>query len=247
MAKLELLTPEGLRIDGRRAGELRKVHCKLGVFSRADGSAYFQQGNTKVLAAVYGPKEVEAKSKALHDRSIITVEYSTAAFSGNERKKKTKGDRRAMEASLVLRQTFEEAVMTLLYPRSQIDIIIEVVQNDGGALVAAINAATLALVDAGVPMRDFVVACSSAFISATPILDPNYVEDTAGSPQMLVAILPKSNKVVTLQLHNKLPLETMEKVMNLAISGSQLIYQVMQEEVRKTTTQLYQSRGQLPT
>lgn len=58
MAGLELLSDQGLRIDGRKAHELRKIQCRMGVFSQADGSAYIEQGNTKVLAAVYGPHEV---------------------------------------------------------------------------------------------------------------------------------------------------------------------------------------------
>ena len=58
MAGLELLSDQGFRVDGRRPHELRKIQCRLSVFKQADGSAYIEQGNTKVLAAVYGPHEV---------------------------------------------------------------------------------------------------------------------------------------------------------------------------------------------
>lgn len=54
----DLISEQGLRLDGRRANELRRIQCKLGVFSQPDGSAYLEQGNTKVLAAVYGPHQV---------------------------------------------------------------------------------------------------------------------------------------------------------------------------------------------
>lgn len=54
----DLISDQGLRLDGRRSTELRRIQCKLGVFSQPDGSAYFEQGNTKVLAAVYGPHQV---------------------------------------------------------------------------------------------------------------------------------------------------------------------------------------------
>ncbi|GFS72393.1 exosome complex component RRP41, partial [Nephila pilipes] len=57
MANLELLSDQGIRMDGRRPTELRKIECKLGVSDGADGSAYFQQGNTTVLATVYGPHD----------------------------------------------------------------------------------------------------------------------------------------------------------------------------------------------
>lgn len=49
-----------------------------------------------------------------------------------ERKKKTKGDRRSTEISLVIRQTFESVILTHLFPRSQIDIFVQVLQADGG-------------------------------------------------------------------------------------------------------------------
>lgn len=54
----DLVSEQGLRLDGRRSQELRRIQCKLGVFSQPDGSAYIEQGNTKVLAAVYGPHQV---------------------------------------------------------------------------------------------------------------------------------------------------------------------------------------------
>ena len=80
MAGLELLSDQGFRIDGRRSSELRRIQCRLGVFSQADGSAYVEQGNTKVLAAVYGPHEVRVfptfsfnlKKKKL-DRRVQTL------------------------------------------------------------------------------------------------------------------------------------------------------------------------------
>lgn len=48
------------RLDGRRANELRRIRYKLGVFAQPDGSAYLEQGNTKVLVAVYGPHKVSS-------------------------------------------------------------------------------------------------------------------------------------------------------------------------------------------
>lgn len=62
----ELLSKIGLRLDGRRANELRRIRCKLGVFTEPDGSAYIEQGLTKVLAAVYGPHQVFYQFKEQH-------------------------------------------------------------------------------------------------------------------------------------------------------------------------------------
>ena len=58
MGSLILLSEDGFRCDGRRPTELRQLSCKMGVYKQADGSAYIEQGETKVLATVYGPHEV---------------------------------------------------------------------------------------------------------------------------------------------------------------------------------------------
>lgn len=87
----ELISKIGLRQDGRRANELRRIRCKMGVFSQPDGSAYIEQGLTKVLAAVYGPHQVRGRQKAQHDSCIINTQFSMAVFSTNERKKRPRG------------------------------------------------------------------------------------------------------------------------------------------------------------
>lgn len=129
----ELISKIGLRLDGRRAGELRRVRCKLGVFSEPDGSAYLEQGLTKVLAAVYGPHEVRGgRSKALHDMAVVNCQFSMAVFSTGERKKRPRGDRKSSEMSIHLRQALLAAISTELYPWSQIDVYVEVLHADGG-------------------------------------------------------------------------------------------------------------------
>eukprot|EP01120_Amphizonella_sp_Union-15-10_P013193 TRINITY_DN6094_c0_g1_i1.p1 TRINITY_DN6094_c0_g1~~TRINITY_DN6094_c0_g1_i1.p1 ORF type:complete len:250 (+),score=45.57 TRINITY_DN6094_c0_g1_i1:142-891(+) len=241
----ELLSPEGLRIDGRRPNELRTIRCKMGVLEKMDGSAYFEQGNTKALASVYGPREVTYKSKALHDRVLINCTYGMAPFSTGERKVQRTGkqDRRETEVSLVLKQTFESAILTSLSPNSQIDINIQILQADGGTRCAAINATTLALIDAGIPLKDFVVACAGGCIDGVPILDLNYFEDSSGSPDLPVALLPQSGEVLMVQMDSKLPLDTFENVLNLAIEGCQKIYVQLKQVVSQVTKERVQNRG----
>lgn len=91
--RLELVSPEGLRVDGRRHNEMRKIRSSLSVLSHADGSAYLEQGNTKCLVAVWGPRECRRRSDALTDRALINVEYKLATFASGERQRTRKGDR----------------------------------------------------------------------------------------------------------------------------------------------------------
>lgn len=60
----------GLRLDGRRAHELRRIQCDMGVLTQADGSAKLEQGNTKVLATVYGPHDVRTLTHAIHTKYL---------------------------------------------------------------------------------------------------------------------------------------------------------------------------------
>ncbi|GLJ29777.1 hypothetical protein SUGI_0588020 [Cryptomeria japonica] len=118
---MEYISPEGLRVDGRRPLEMRQLHAQVGVVDKADGSAIFEMGNTKVIAVVYGPREVQNKSQQLHDQALVRCEYSMANFSTGDRVRRPKGDRRSTEISLVIRQTMAAAILTRLMPRSQMD------------------------------------------------------------------------------------------------------------------------------
>ena len=85
-----------------------------------------------MLATVYGPREVEVRARAKHDEALVTCEYSMATFSTGERRKGSSGgnarDRRSKEISLVIKKTFEGVILTDLFPHSQIDIYVQVLQ-----------------------------------------------------------------------------------------------------------------------
>eukprot|EP01124_Arcella_intermedia_P007852 TRINITY_DN14868_c0_g1_i1.p2 TRINITY_DN14868_c0_g1~~TRINITY_DN14868_c0_g1_i1.p2 ORF type:complete len:244 (+),score=1.84 TRINITY_DN14868_c0_g1_i1:67-798(+) len=240
MTTRELISPEGLRIDGRRPNELRQMKVRMGLFSRADGSVYYQQGNTKLLVAVYGPREV-SKAKA-GDAATINCEFVMAPFGAGERRKR-RGDRRAEDIALVVKQVFEAVVMVDLLPNSQIDVYINAIQVDGGVKCAAINAATLALIDAGIPMTDFVAACSGSCVDSVPLVDLNHYEDTSGCPDMVLALLPKSNKITLLQMDHKLHMDVFEKVLKVGIEGCQRTYEILLAQVRERTARLVAARG----
>ncbi|KAJ0100879.1 hypothetical protein Patl1_06580 [Pistacia atlantica] len=225
LIEMEYVSPEGLRLDGRRPMEMRQLRAEIGGVAKADGSAMFEMGNTKVIAAVYGPREVQNRSQQITDQALVRCEYSMANFSTGDRMRKPRvtvyklltcielggklsgkltvhapGYGRSTEISLVIRQTMEACILTNLMPHSQIDIFVQVLQADGGTRSACINAATLALADAGIPMCDIVTSCSAGYLNSTPLLDLNYVEDSAGGPDVTVGILPTLDKVTLLQL-----------------------------------------------
>ncbi|EPS74102.1 hypothetical protein M569_00653 [Genlisea aurea] len=241
---MEYVNPEGLRLDGRRPLEMRQLRAELGVIPKADGcSAVFEMGNTKVIAAVYGPREVQNRSQQSNDQALIRCEYSMASFSVGDRMRKPKGDRRSTEISLVIRQTMEASILTHLMPRSQIDIFVQVLQADGGTRSACINAATLAIADAGIPMRDLVTSCAAGYLNGKPLLDLSYVEDSGGGPDVTLGLLPKLDEVTLLQMDSKLEIETFESVMQLAMEGCRAVANYIRQILLSNTKKLESRRG----
>lgn len=232
---LELINEGGYRVDGRKPDELRRVRCRLGVFQQADGSAYIEQGNTKILVAVYGPHEPaqNMRSQVSHENCLINCEYSQAAFSGVERKNRVRGDRKGQEMSAHIKQTFEAAIHMSLYPRSQIDICIQVLQSDGSDYAVAVNASTLALIDAGITMKDYIIACSASLTKGVSLVDINHIEENVCSAEVQAAVLPKLNRIVYTELNGKMHEDDMGLVLEAVDRGCKDIFVVLEQHVRQ--------------
>jgi exosome complex component RRP41 len=228
----KLIDKKGTRLDGRKFDELRPLKLEVGVLGNADGSAYIEHGKNKILAAVFGPREAHPKHMALQDRTLLKCRYHMAPFSVQERKSPAPS-RREVELSKVIRESFEPTVFVEYYPRTMIDVFIEVLQADGGTRCASITAASLALADAGIPMRDLVVACAAGKVDDTIVLDLDDTEDKLGVADVPLALMPNLDAITLLQMDGKLSLDEFESAINLALEGCKKIY-AMQKEVLKS-------------
>lgn len=245
MSKAEFVDLSGLRVDGRRPHELRKLSAKLGIVPRATGSAMLDHGHTKILATVYGPRECSNRARERHDRSIVNCDVVMAPFAQANRRKRSRGDRNSSEVAALVRQTFEAVLFTSVYPRSQIDITVEILHADGPVRACAVNAVTLALIDAGLPMRDFVTACEAGFIDGHVLLDLNDLESSARGPELCVAYLPNLDEISSTHLEPKLPLEALTPVMQSCIDGSKEVYQLLQAIVLEECASLAAAKGRV--
>lgn len=222
-----------------------------------------------------------SRSRARHDRAVINCQYSMATFSTAERKRRPHGDRKSTEMSLHLKQTFEAAVMTQLYPRSQIDIYVKVyvqhwhmdliswmfillgfpilklinfhcwtfltflvfvffryfpkqiLQSDGGNYSVCVNAATLAIIDAGIPMRDYVCACTVGFVDETPLADLCYAEESGGVSSLALALLPRGGQIALVQMDARLHQDHLEALIEAAMTACKGVSKVLDEVVRQ--------------
>ena len=228
----KLIDENDVRLDGRKLDELRSVKIEVSVLGNADGSAYIEQGKNKILAAVYGPKEVHPRHLALPDRTLLRCRYHMAPFSVDERKSPAPS-RREVELSKVIRGALEPSVFVEYYPRTSVDIFIEVLQADGGTRCAGIIVASLALANAGIPMRDLVVACAAGKVEGRLMVDLTDLEDKGGEADLPLALMPNLNAITLLQMDGGLTIDEFEKTVNLAIDGCRDLY-TLQKEVLKS-------------
>jgi exosome complex component RRP41 len=186
------------------------------------------------LVSVFGPREAKQRRETIYDRANINVEVNVAAFSTGERRKRSRGDKRILELASTIKSTFEPIVQTTIYPRSQIDIFVQVLQQDGGLLQACINGTTLALANAGIPLLDFVCAVTGGVHSTSHMLDLTTLEEN-DIPHVTVAMMPRTGKVTLLTMETRLHVDRFEEIFRLTVSGGNAIHKEMKAAVRERT------------
>ncbi len=228
--KRSLLLDDGRRLDGRELHELRPITMRTSVLDRADGSCYLTWGNNKIICAVYGPREIHPKHLAKPDRAIIRVEYRLATFSVNERKSPAPR-RREYELSKILKESLNSVVFLEKFPNGTIDVYISVLDADGGTRCAALTAASLALADAGIPMKGFVTGCAVGKIADRMVVDLSDVEDKEGQGDMPVAMIYNTGEITLLQCDGKFTTNDVKEGLKLAKEAIHDVYQMQRKAV----------------
>ncbi|EQD26028.1 exosome complex exonuclease 1 [mine drainage metagenome] len=230
-----LMTPDGRRIDGRRWDELRPIHIVAGPLRQADGSAFVEWGANKVMAAVYGPREVHPRHLQENHRAIVQCRYNMAAFSVDERKRpgSTAGPRRSPR-SLPRRST--SVVFAEEFPRTSIDVYIEVLQANAGTRCAGVVAASVALADAGIPMVDLLPAVAVGKVAGEIVLDLKKEEDNFGEADLPMAMVPQSGRMVLLQMEGHMTREELSKALDLGVKGCRDVHEKMKAALRARYT-----------
>ena len=235
-SEIKLIDDNGKRLDGRRSDELRKIQIEAGVLHRAEGSCYLEWGGNKVLAAVYGPREAIPKHTQNPLRAIVNARYNMAAFSVEDRKRPGP-DRRSREISKVISEALEKVVLMEKFPRAAIDVNIEILDAEAGTRCAGLTAAGVALADAGIPMKDIPVSCAAGKIDNQVVLDLGKDEDNYGSADLPIAISPRTNEILLMQMDGHLTLEEFDKALDMAINGCHVVSDLQ----KKAIMEKYQS------
>ncbi len=197
------------RVDGRAFDEPRAIEAKAGVIKKADGSGYFKIGNTAAYAAVYGPREMNPKHMQNPKRGVLRCNYNMLPFSGTDRIKPGPS-RRSKEISMVTEKALWPVVNLDDCPNAVVDVFIELTETDAGSRCAGICAASIALADAGITMKDMVAAVSAGVLDHEILVDLDGEEehmhqyDVADIP---VAMVPSTEEITLLQMDGRVSKE----------------------------------------
>lgn len=188
--RVQYIDAAGLRGDGRRPKEARVPSIALGAIPDTDGSCIFTTGSTIVSAAVYGPRAVANRMEARSDEAIFSCKVAFAATAAERRRQARRNNRITDDISGTISQALESSLLLATYPNASVTVAIEVIQADGNELAACITAASVALADAGVAMRDLVVGCTAGIIDgATTVTDLTANEVRSGCPVLHLAVM----------------------------------------------------------
>ena len=181
------------RVDGRKLNELRKMSAKVGVIPNADGSAMFAFGNTIAIAAVYGPRLLHPQHMQDPSTGILRVTYDLMSFSVNDRKKPGPS-RRSQEISKMTEYALIPVLNLKEFPNTVIDVQIYIIQADAGTRTAGINAASMALAHAGIPMKNLICSVAIGKQDENIVVDLNKAEEE--HPGIKTNILQTFDKLV---------------------------------------------------
>jgi exosome complex component RRP41 len=227
-----LISPEGLRVDGRRPDEMRPIELKVGVLKQADGSASIRQGKTYIIAGVYGPRELHPRHLTINDRAYLRVTYRMTTFSVPDRKRAAPS-RREKEISMVIANSLRPTLFLEEYPKAVVDVFVTVIQADGGTRCAAINAASLALADAGIPMRSLIPAVAVGKADGKLLVDLGDEEDKYGQGDVPMAIIPQTEEITLLQQDGSFTKEELVEAMQMGINSCKYLHELQKEALRR--------------
>lgn len=224
------------RPSGRKFNELREMTAKVGVIPNADGSAMFSFGKTIAIAAVYGPRQLHPQHMQDPSTGILRVNYDLLSFSVADRKKPGPS-RRSQEISKVTEWALLPVLNLEEFPNTVIDVQIYIIQADAGTRTAGINAASLALAHAGIPMRSLVTSVAVGKLDKDLVVDVDKEEEDfkegEGATDFPVAKIANTDQFTLLQMDGKIQPEKVKEILNLANGACDEIYEVQKKALKE--------------
>ncbi len=224
------------RPDGRKSNDLRPMTAKVGIIPNADGSAMFAFGNTIAIAAVYGPRLLHPQHMQDPATGILRCNYDLLSFSVNDRKRPGPS-RRSQEISKMTEWALIPVLDLKEFPNTVIDVQIYILQADAGTRTAGINAASLALAHAGIPMKNLICSVAIGKQDQEIVVDLDKTEEDfeggEGPTDFPLAKIANTNEFTLIQLDGKIQPERVKEVLELANKACDEIYEVQKKALKE--------------
>jgi len=227
----EKLIIDGKRLDGRDFETFRKFDLSVHVLKRSNGSGTFAFGNTRAIAGVQGPRELHPKFLQDPRNAVLRCRYMMAPFSTSDRIRPGHS-RRGTEISKVTTDAFMSVLCPEDFPKTGIDVFIQILEADASTRCAGINAASLALADAAVPMKDLIASCSVGKVEGHIVTDLNGPEDMYGDVDFAVSMIGDTDKVVHLQMDGVITRDELSRMLIMAHKGCSEVYKNMKAALK---------------
>ncbi|RMD45711.1 exosome complex exonuclease Rrp41 [Candidatus Pacearchaeota archaeon] len=225
------------RFDGRAFDEVRPIRAEVGIIPSADGSAVFETGGTRAIAVVRGPRTLHPQHMQNPQKGILRVSYGMMPFSVWDRIRPGPS-RRSEEISKVTEWALSSVVDLSEFPNTVVDVFIQIPQADAGTRVAGINAAAMALADAGIPMREMISAIAVGKVDKTLIVDVNKMEEDfsegEGSTDIPMAFTSRRKNIALLQLDGKISTDELKKAIEMGKVACEKVLEAQVEALKKS-------------
>jgi polyribonucleotide nucleotidyltransferase len=241
-----LIVERGVRIDGRKANEIRPISIDMAYLPRAHGSTVFTRGETQALvSATLGTKSDEQKIESLEGESYrhFLLHYNFPSFSVGEVRRFGSPSRRDIGHGALA----ERAVEAVLPPKEEfpytIRIVSDILESNGSSSMASVCGASLALMDAGVPLKAHVAGVAMGLVKEGDrvgiLTDINGAEDHYGDMDFKVAGTEKG--VTALQMDIKIggvSIDIMRAALQQAREARLIVLAKMREAIEKPRAEL---------
>jgi polyribonucleotide nucleotidyltransferase len=241
-----LIVERNLRVDGRKANEIRPISIDMAYLPRAHGSSVFTRGETQALvSATLGTKSDEQKIESIEGdyyRNFM-LHYNFPSFSVGEVRRFGSPSRRDIGHGALA----ERAVEAVLPPKEEfpytIRVVSDILESNGSSSMASVCGASLALMDAGVPLKSHVAGVAMGLVKEGEkvgiLTDINGAEDHYGDMDFKVAGTEKG--VTALQMDIKIAgvsIDIMRAALQQAREARLIVLGKMREAIEKPRAEL---------
>jgi len=230
------MAKEFKRDDGRKIDELRPMSAKVGVIPNADGSAMFSFGDTIAIAAVYGPKKMHPQHSQDPKKGTLRYNYNMMSFSVTDRIRPGPS-RRSQEISKISQWALDPVVMIDEFPTNVVDVHVSILQANASTRCAGINAASLALAHAGIPMKGLVSSVSIGKLDKDLVVDVSKHEEDWEVGEGATDIpfsMTSDGKITHVQLDGKIDSKQLKEAAKMAREACKKIYEVQKQALNES-------------